>query len=315
MGRGPIYIGGLSYSGKTQLRLMLSCLPDVLITRRTYMWPRFYERFGDLSRDENLRLCLDAMLATPGIRALGPDRRRIEQEFQAGPHSYARLFALFHTHYVESRGKVRWGDQLGHVERYADPIFNADPQAQMIHMVRDPRARYAVVRLSSRRRGKLGWETEQWRYSIELALRNQRRYAGRYRVVRFEDLLTDTERVLREVCSFLDEAYDPTMLPGSEGSSPDKTIWGNHATGAGERAITPRDAAFIENRAVAEMDAFGYEPRHPSLFIRNRLLLNLIDRPINWAGALAWQLSGDGRTARPRRTEARRHAARIQLVK
>jgi hypothetical protein len=201
------------------------------------------------------------------------------------------------------------------VERFAEPIFDGDPNAQMIHMVRDPRARYAVVRLSSRRRGKLGWETEQWRYSIALALRNQHRYAGRYRVVRFEDLLTDTERVLREVCDFLGEAYDPVMLPGAATSPLDKTIWGSHAFGAGERGISPRDAALIEERSAREMAAFGYEPRHRSLSIRNRLLLNLIDRPISRASALAWRLSGNGRTARPRRASALPGAIHIQVVK
>jgi hypothetical protein len=255
------------------------------------------------------------MLATSGIRALAPDRGRIEREFRAGSPSYARLFALFHAHHAESQGKTRWGDQLGHVERFAEPIFDGDPNAQMIHMVRDPRARYAVVRLTSGRRGKLGWETEQWRHSIELALRNQRRYAGRYRVVRFEDLLANTERVLREVCDFLGEAYDPVMLPGSASSSLDETIWSDRALGAGEPEISPRDAALIEDRSAREMATFGYKPRHRSLSIRDRLLLNLIDRPINRASALAWRLSGNGQTVRPRRASTLPRATQIQVVK
>ena len=31
----PIFIGGLSYSGKTPLRIMLSAHPNILLTRRT----------------------------------------------------------------------------------------------------------------------------------------------------------------------------------------------------------------------------------------------------------------------------------------
>ena len=51
---GPIFIGGLSFSGKTTLRLMLSSHPVIVLSRRTYMWQRFYGRYGDLRRPENL---------------------------------------------------------------------------------------------------------------------------------------------------------------------------------------------------------------------------------------------------------------------
>lgn len=296
----PIYIGGLSYSGKTQLRLMLECHPDLSLTRRTYMWPKFYGRFGDLGRDENLARCLDAMLASPGIRQLGPERERIEREFRAGlsPNPskgegdemvYGRLFALFHRHHAERRGKRRWGDQLGHVEQYAGPVFTAQPDARMIHMVRDPRDRYAVVAGRGRARpGKLGWETMAWRRSAGLGLRHSRRYAGRYLIIRYEDLLTETERVLNEVCAFLGEAVHPEMLPGA--ASPlDETIWGSPTpapSGGRARDAIPR---YIEGQVGAEMEALGYEPAAGAASGPGGLR-RLVDEPFNRAGALAWQL-------------------------
>ena len=42
----PIFIGGLSFTGKTQLRAMLSAHPNILIARRTHLWDRFYKRYG-----------------------------------------------------------------------------------------------------------------------------------------------------------------------------------------------------------------------------------------------------------------------------
>jgi hypothetical protein len=297
---GPIYIGGLSYSGKTQLRLMLDCHPDLSLTRRTYMWPRFFGRFGDLGRDENLARCLDAMLASSGIRKLSPERERIEREFRAaispgeGDAAYGRLFALFHRHHAERLGKRRWGDQLGHVEQYADPIFAAQPAARMIHMVRDPRARYRVIAGRGRARpGKPGWETMAWRRSAELGLRHSRRYAGRYLVVRYEDLLTETEPTLSEVCAFLGETCYAEMIPGSATSLLDGTIWGsptpaNPSRGAG------RAAEFIERQAGSEMAAFGYERAQTGepAMSRSRQLWQLINEPFNRAGVLAWRMFG-----------------------
>ena len=77
MSNGPIFIGGLSFSGKTQLRLLLGTHPNIVITRRTRMWTRFYGRFGDLSRPENFERCLEAMLRNKHICALNPDPARI----------------------------------------------------------------------------------------------------------------------------------------------------------------------------------------------------------------------------------------------
>ena len=140
MSFGPIFIGGLAFSGKTQMRLMLSSHPNIAMTRRTYMWTRFFNRYGDLGHSENFERCLTALMQQKHIRVLEPDPDRIRREFWQDAPTYARLFALIHKHYAERLGKPRWGDQLGFVERFAAPIFSALPSAKMIHMIRDPRA-------------------------------------------------------------------------------------------------------------------------------------------------------------------------------
>lgn len=299
MGDGPIFIGGLSYSGKTQLRLMLNAHPNLVITRRTYLWPRHYNRYGSLERDENLAAALDAMLADPNIRALLSNRQRIETEFRAGPHTYANLFNVFYTNYVQTVGKRRWGDQLGRAERFARPIFASFPQARFIHMVRNPHDRFAVTRAMSRgRRGKLGWETAQWRNSIELAKSNTSRYLGRYLTVRYEDLVNDTERTVQAVCAFLEESFYPAMLPGAPESSLDRKIWRDDAT-----SLTAREMAYVEHRVGPAMKALGYRLQQPALSLAERLLLGVVDVPLNAGGALAWRLFGMGVAPEPTLTQ------------
>src|SRR5688572_27430910 len=183
----PVFIGGLSGSGKTQLRMVVGAHPAISMTRRTYMWERYYRRFGDLRDPRHLDRCLSTMCVDPGVRQLAPDRARIEREFAGGPHRYALLFALFHRHHAERSGKQRWGDQLGFVERFADPIFESIPGACMVHMVRDPRER-VVAGTRGVLLGKVGWETARWIRSAELARRNEHRYGASYLVVHYEDL-------------------------------------------------------------------------------------------------------------------------------
>jgi hypothetical protein len=61
--KSPIFIGGLDNSGKTHLRLALSSHPEIAMTRRSYMWTRIYNRYGDLRQPENFERCLNALLS------------------------------------------------------------------------------------------------------------------------------------------------------------------------------------------------------------------------------------------------------------
>lgn len=288
---GPIFIGGLAHSGKTPLRLALLAHPDIILTRRTYMWNRYYDRYGNLSNLSNLERCLGAMLSSRGIQALEPDPGRIRRAFDEGPATYARLFALFHEQYAERLGKRRWGDQLGFVERFADPIFEAYPGAQMIQMIRDPRDRSEEAMMQSRyRKGKVGWSMARWLHSAELTQYNQRRYSDRYKVVRYESLLAQPEETLRDICSFLGERFLPGMVAAATDAGPDKGDGGKTGGGARARQMSKRDVAFTQAYARAQLVDFDYPIEATELTLSERILFYLVDWPANRAGMGAWHI-------------------------
>ncbi len=213
MGKGPIYIAGVSYSGKTQMRLMLSAHPNILITRHTYLWKQFLNRFGDLGNSDNFERCLAALTASRQAAMLAPDPERLRREFDQGEPTYARLFALLHRHHAERHGKSRWGDQSGGLEDDADLIFAHEPEAVILHMVRHPCERVEESLSSAgRRKGLVGWETGRWQRSAQLAGRNLKKYPHHYKVVQCEQLFAFPERVLWEVCQFIGEEFQPAML-------------------------------------------------------------------------------------------------------
>ncbi|RPI35096.1 MAG: sulfotransferase [Chloroflexota bacterium] len=297
---GPIFIGGLDSSGKTLLRLMLSSHPNISMSRRTYMWTRFYNRYGDLSQPQNFERCFEAMLNQKPVQILRPDSQRIRREFWEGEPTYPNLFAIFHRHFAERMGKPRWGDQLGFIERYADPIFEAHPNARMIHMVRDPRDRYDLSLIPARRkRGRAGWNTARWLDSIQLAKNNQKRYPDRYMIVHYESLITNRQETLMKICAFIGEEFMPGMLtmrnairfgddePGIvEGYSrvpvaiPDKF-----------RGPLPakREVAFTQMYARHAMLSLGYPLEPVRLSLRDWLMFLVVDWPANLAGVIAWR--------------------------
>ena len=262
------------------------------MTRRTYMWTRIYGRYGDLSEPGNFERCLAAILALKDARTLKPDPERLRREFWQGVPSYGRLFALLHEHFAERVGKPRWGEQEGHIEEYADDIFAAYPDAKVIHLIRDPRNRYEEMLVTTPptvRIGRVGVNTKDWLQSVQLARRNQGRYPEGYKILHYEELLSDPVRTLRDVCSFIGEDYDAAMITlehairfGEQQEAEPVSEWDTGVvefTLEGSRAVSRREVAFMQAVAGQEMKAWGYTPRPVKLSPLETLLYCAVDWP------------------------------------
>ncbi|MDI9547717.1 MAG: sulfotransferase [Chloroflexota bacterium] len=303
MNDGPIYIGGLDRSGKTTMQAFLASHPRIAIPYAgSNLWSFFYARYGDLSKEQNFERCLAALLSYSHAVALNPDPDRIRREFRQGPADYARLFALLHKHYAEQQGKPRWGDQSGLIETYAGHLFAADPSAKLIHMVRDPRDRYAAsLARAPKGKGRAGGAAARWLYSARLAERNRRRFPDRYLVVRFETMVAQPEQTLRQVCDFLGEEYVPSMLTmdGSPrqrdklartaGRAPGTSPLSQDFIGGFRQSLSAGDIAFIQWAAGKKMSQYGYVLDPVAFSAAETLHFWLVNCPANLARMAAWR--------------------------
>ena len=302
MDHGPILVGGVSRCGKTLICALLSSHPNIAIsTKGSNLWTYFYRRYGDLSQHDNFERCLGAMLRYTHVLNLKPDPDRIRKEFWQGEPTYTRLFALLNIHYARQLGKPRWGAQSGFLECYADPIFAAYPTARMVHMIRDPRDRYAEAITKWPQDGeKVGEGTATWLYSVGLAKRNRKRYPNRYKIVRYETLVSQPQKTMRDICAFLGEDYTHRILamgnaPGiqdADGSGPDgKNGRGNVSTafiGRFRQVMSKREIAFMQAYARRGMIAHGYELEPVELSTGDRLLFHFMEQPVNLVRLIGW---------------------------
>ena len=296
MSKGPIYIGGVSYSGKTQLRLLLSNHPEIIITRRTYLWRKFYNRFGDLSEESNFENCLSNILNLKHIQVLNPNPDRIRKEFWQGNTSYARLFSLFHQHFAEEQGKTRWGIQIGKVEADADVILSAEPNARIIHVIRNPVDRIEEsLSKSSFRFGFVGSELSRWTASISFGISNLEKFPKNYLFVKWEDLLEDVEDTLEKVCDFIGETYHPDMLQledlGSMGLRQQKTPSPKKILLAGKeppllQRLSKGEKKFIEAETKVERTVFNYFDNNNHLSLSQLINYMILVYPTNKVGAI-----------------------------
>jgi hypothetical protein len=302
MNRGPIYIAGLERSGTSLIFALLASHPNIAMTRRTNLWTHFYDQYGDLSKLDNFERCLDMMMHYKRLVVLEPDRDRIRREFWQGEPSYGRLFSLIEAHYAERLGKLRWGDKSLNTERYAVPIFEAFPSAKILHMIRDPRDRYAsAVSRWKVSRGGIGAGTAMWLASVDLAQKNLAEYPDNYMIVRYETLAQEPEVTLRSICEFIGEEYVPAML-SMRGAQAFRDEGGNSSYGQRKpgtistssigrfrQVLSRRQIAFMQARSKTDMADFSYELELIHLSAGEQVLYSLLDWPLNQARMIAWR--------------------------
>lgn len=300
----PIFIGGLDRSGKTTLRAYLHSHPNIAIPAvGSNMWTYFYGQYGDLGNNENFERCLSDMLHYKHVAFLEPEPDRIRQEFKQGSATYAHLFSLFLVHFAMRENKPRWGVQTGLIERYADRIIASYPGAKIIHMVRDPRDRYAgSLQLWPKGRLRAGGSVTRWSYSTYLAKRNMKKYPDQYMVVRFEDLIRETESTLKTVCDFLDEDFQAEMLvmPGAremrdkllrnsrknDGESP----LSDEFIGIYKHVVPKLEVQYIQLFIGKLMKSFKYQPDQFKFSATERLQFLFMTLPSNFLRMVFWGL-------------------------
>lgn len=120
---------------------------------------------------------------------------------------------------------------------------------------------------------RLDLAAQHWANSFRCALEDAPEVAH-FKIVRFEDVLQDPERWLRELCTFTGLDFDPAMLPapnhrlplGATGSTRGDHKWYPLRPEVNRPyldALTPRMVDVIENRVGELAKRWGYAPEGP----------------------------------------------------
>lgn len=300
---GPIFVAGLERSGTSLMFALLASHPNLAMTRRTNLWRHFNDQYGDLADDANLDRCLATMARYKRLVVLDPDYEQLRADFVAGDRTYGRLFWLLEQQQAARLGKPRWGDKSLNTERYADDVFAAYPDARFLHMVRDPRDRYASSETRWQvRRGGVGAGTAEWLASVGLAEGHQQRYPGCYRIVQYEQLVSEPEATLRSICEFIGEPYSPEMLEmqgakrfreqGANSSYGSRAagVISTDSIGRFRSVLAPGKVSYIELVAGKAMDKLGYERQGYALGAVGAVRFGVADIPLESARLAAWRV-------------------------
>ena len=216
-GRDPVpFVVGMNRSGTTLLRMMLDAHPELTIPPETHFVPAL------------IKACREPE-ATPedALAAMKSAREWADFGF-SDTEMLARLRALpklrpgaavrtFYEAYMEQQGKRRWGEKTPTYVQKMKLIQRALPEARFVHVIRDGRDVALSVLDRTVRDLTAADVARRWQKKVGKA-RDDAPKVRHYVEIRYEDLILDTEPVLRRVCEFIELDFDPAMLTYHERS-------------------------------------------------------------------------------------------------
>jgi hypothetical protein len=205
------FVVGVGRSGTTLLRLMLDTHPDLAMPPETGFIPDLIAAAheADASADD----LLQAVTSHRKWGDFGIEPSELRARWAALDPIRARgAVRAFYELYAEKQGKPRWGDKTPGYTMHMRRIAQTLPEARFIHVIRDGRA-VAHSRMTSLSLQPVPMKqvARRWRKRLSRARRQGARL-DHYLEIRYEDLVTDTEAVLRTVCEFIELDWDPDML-------------------------------------------------------------------------------------------------------
>jgi hypothetical protein len=271
----PVFIGAAPRSGTTLLRLMLNSAPELGIPRETKVLVTAWDerrQFGDLRVEANRRRLADRLVEVlPGPQSprLGVLPPELHERMMAAPPTLGSIVGTALATYAERHDKPRWGDKRPVYSRYLDAVFSMFPDAQFIHVVRDPRA--AVASMAQMwYDGRVAPGAELWERSLRAVEPWRDRLApDQFYEVRYEDLIADPKGALKRLANFvtLDVDSVEAMLRyhehGDETSPVHPDVGKPPMVSNIDKwrsALDDGQTAFVEAVTGPWMQRYGYEP-------------------------------------------------------
>ena len=212
----PVFILGVQRSGTTLLRLILNSHSNIAIPEEAaFLRPIIKKKYiCDEIPWKDLKRIYNYLKNSPHYALWNYDPSKFLNWLEKQSSIFLKEFInnLFMS-YAESEGKIRWGDKTPSLFREVDLLYQLFPEAKFIHIVRDGRDVFDSRRRMDSTKNNSAVMAIEWCYKIHKiekffeSLPPSNKYTLRY-----EDLLTNPEETLKNICEFMQVEYEPQMM-------------------------------------------------------------------------------------------------------
>jgi hypothetical protein len=282
-----VFIIGNPRSGTTLLRLMLNKHTKMSVPPEAGFLAWLYKTFSNFTFSEkNAEAFIEALKKTSKIENWNLDFHALEEYIKKQkPADYSRLIDAvyaYYSKYILKKDVELYGDKNNFYLNEIELLHRLYPDAKFLHIIRDGRsvavsykelnakaidAKYAPdlpVDIE-----KIAQEWTQNIGTIETSFETLG--PDQHFTVRFEDLISKPEEVLRDLCHFLDIDYDEEMLnyyktTESEGLEPSSFLeWKSknkmplqHEEVFKYKKLSQTELGLFEHLAESTLAQYGY---------------------------------------------------------
>ncbi|WP_262920905.1 sulfotransferase family protein [Salinibacter ruber] len=204
----PIYIIGRQHCGNTMLATMLGHHPDLYAFTNEGNFFEHVESIRSQERREQIRSIARE------IRRGGGAERQTEEEIVAclrekeGLNAFDR-YIVGKDIVAAKQGASRWVQKATSYVFQVESILQAFPDAKLLFLIRNP----LDLAASIKRRGYYQhhiWRTMWgWNTGVQKALTWMEKYPESIQAYRYEDLVEETDSVIRDISDFCGIDFDP----------------------------------------------------------------------------------------------------------
>lgn len=229
MTASPVFVVGAPRTGTTLTMEILNRHPRIHLFDEVHFFERIWddrEHIGDLAHPQRRTVAFSRLRDV--VREFGRDAAVADVlsnvEFARRLHTegggYRGLLAALLKTGAELAGAEIWGDSSPQDVLYLEQILEWFPEARIVGVVRDPRGFLASYKNYWRRQVKSYRERYNpvsmsilWRSYMRALLAAKRGPLGdAIHVVRYEDLVVEPERHVRDLCAHTGVEFDAAMM-------------------------------------------------------------------------------------------------------
>ena len=213
------FIIGRPRSGTTLLRLLFEAHPNVIIPPESPIILNLYKKYDKISHwDEKIILSLyHDVINQQYFDTWLIDKEKFKEEILSwqGETTFYELIKKIYLSYpsLYEKGKIEWiGDKNPGYSLYVKRLIKIFPEAKFIHITRDYRDNYLSLIKVNFEVPVVPLVIYRWRFAIQLVRNLKKKFPDSVYSIRYEDLVTDTEKQFKDLCNFLRIEFNQSVL-------------------------------------------------------------------------------------------------------
>lgn len=302
----PIFIVGCPRSGTTKLASILNKHSHIAAATETHFFNFVSKQKFDWKsfNINDLKKLLSESRIMDFTKLGGLESQEILDQFSAISRTQEcnklsieeakkkEIFNLLVKNYLSKKNKLRICEKTPQHLQNISEILKLYPQAKIILMVRDGRDTVnSLIKMPWRPSGLIN-NARFWIQYLELGTREGSR--PEVLTVKYEDLLANPEHTLRQICDFLGEEFEASLLTEDKESENLFSSWESswkHKSQEGldpsrvsawKRELSPDEQVVLEWTLYKALVTAGYSSERPKLKPRHWLKILLEYLGITW---------------------------------